>query len=141
PRVRGTRRSRPRGPSPVSRALPTHKGARWDRIGRDHAGVSRREHPMENRDRPRRPAILDEKSVEQLWGDSDPALASEAAHSTANAVIYGPRHLAEDERQAERIGAITGAEGIDEIARLWSRSPAETLPGALWRLYLLRAWL
>ncbi len=96
---------------------------------------------MEGRDRPRRPAMLDPEDADQLWGDSDPALASEAAHSTANAVVYGPSHHAEDEPQAQRIGRIIDAEGLDEIARLWSRSPAVTLPGALWRLYLLRAWL
>ncbi|HLV05052.1 hypothetical protein [uncultured Georgenia sp.] len=96
---------------------------------------------MEGRERPRRPAMLDPEDADQLWGDSDPALASEAAHSTANAVIFGPSHHAEDEPQAERISRIIDAEGLDEIARLWSRSPAVTLPGALWRLYLLRAWL
>src|SRR5690606_9906686 len=96
---------------------------------------------MGGRERPRRPAMLDPEDADQLWGDSDPALASEAAHSTANAVIFGPSHHAEDEPQAERISRIIDAEGLDEIARLWSRSPAVTLPGALWRLYLLRAWL
>lgn len=96
---------------------------------------------MEGRDRPRRPAILDPEDAELIWGDSDPALASEAAHATANAVLYGPSHLAEDESLAERVGRIIDAEGLDEIAGLWSRSPATTLPGALWRLYLLRAWL
>lgn len=96
---------------------------------------------MEGRDRPRRPAILDPEDAEQIWGDSDPALTSEAAHSTANAVVYGPAHHAEDQPLADRVGRIIDAEGLDEIARLWSRSPANTLPGALWRLYLLRAWL
>src|SRR5699024_10256577 len=28
----------------------------------------------------------------------------------------------------------------DLLAQLWSASPADTLPGALWRLYLLREW-
>jgi len=34
--------------------------------------------------------------------------------------------------------AFTDDHGIDDIAELWSRSPARTLPGALWRLYLLQ---
>lgn len=96
---------------------------------------------MEGRERPRRPAILDPRQAESLWGDSDPALASEAAHATANAVVYGPGHRADDEDLASRVGAIIVAEGLDEIAGLWYRSPATTLPGALWRLYLLRAWI
>ena len=96
---------------------------------------------MEGRNRPRRPAILDPKDAELLWGDSDPALASEAAHATADAVLYGPRHAAADRDLAARVGAIIDAEGLDEIAALWSRSPASTLPGTLWRLYLVRAWI
>lgn len=96
---------------------------------------------MDGRDRPRRPAILENKDAELIWGDSDPALASEAAHSTAAAVLVGPARLEGDDHLAERVGAIIDAEGLDEIAGLWSRSPAGTLPGALWRLYLLRAWL
>lgn len=96
---------------------------------------------MEGRNRPRRPAILDPKDAELLWGDSDPALASEAAHATADAVLYGPRHTSADGDLAARVGAIIDAEGLDEIAALWSRSPASTLPGTLWRLYLVRAWI
>ncbi|WP_413451959.1 hypothetical protein AA0Y32_13375 [Georgenia phoenicis] len=94
---------------------------------------------MDGRERPRRPAILDSKDAELIWGDSDPALASEAAHATASAVLHGPG--TDEDHLAERVGAIIDAEGLDEIAGLWSRSPATTLPGALWRLYLLRAWL
>lgn len=96
---------------------------------------------MPGRDRPRRPAILDAEAAEQIWGDADPALTFEAAHTTANAVLHGPSHLPEDDELAQRIGEIVDAEGLDDVARLWSRSPAGTLPGALWRLYLLRAWL
>ena len=38
----------------------------------------------------------------------------------------------------ERLVAFTDDHGIDDIAELWSRSPARSLPGALWRLYLLQ---
>jgi hypothetical protein len=38
----------------------------------------------------------------------------------------------------ERLVDFTDIHGIDDIAELWSRSPARTLPGALWRLYLLQ---
>ena len=30
--------------------------------------------------------------------------------------------------------------GVDTIAHVWSRSPEFTLPGALWRVYLLHEW-
>ena len=32
-------------------------------------------------------------------------------------------------------------EGLDVVAALWSDSPADSLPGALWRLYVLREWV
>lgn len=96
---------------------------------------------MNDRSRPRRPASLDDKDAELIWGDSDPALTSEAAHATANAVLLGPSRLSEDAELAGRVVAIIDAEGLDEIAALWARSPATTLPGAMWRLYLVRAWL
>ena len=31
--------------------------------------------------------------------------------------------------------------GLSTIADLWASRPARTLPGALWRLYLLREWM
>lgn len=96
---------------------------------------------MSQRNQPRRPAILGDKDAELIWGDSDPALTSEAAHATANAVLLGPGRVSEDAELAGRVGAIIDAEGLDEIAALWSRSPSTTMPGALWRLYLVRAWL
>lgn len=100
---------------------------------------------MSERNHPRRPASLHEKDAELIWGDSDPALTSEAAHGTAKAVLAGRRGSSGSESEATalagRVGEIVDAEGLDEIAALWSRSPASTLPGALWRLYLVRAWL
>ena len=39
-----------------------------------------------------------------------------------------PAHLAE-------------TEGLDTLADLWSGSPADSLAGCLWRLYLLRSWV
>ena len=31
--------------------------------------------------------------------------------------------------------------GIDTLAQLWAGRPARSLPGALWRVYVLRAWI
>ena len=31
--------------------------------------------------------------------------------------------------------------GIDTLAQLWSGRPPRSLPGALWRMYLLREWV
>jgi hypothetical protein len=38
----------------------------------------------------------------------------------------------------ERLVAFTAEHGIDDIAELWSRSPSRSLPGTLWRLYLIQ---
>ncbi|MET0887482.1 MAG: DNA-directed RNA polymerase subunit beta, partial [Mycetocola sp.] len=38
----------------------------------------------------------------------------------------------------ERLVAYTDENGIDTIAELWSRATPRSLPGALWRIYLLR---
>lgn len=38
----------------------------------------------------------------------------------------------------DRLLAFTDEHGIDTIAELWSQAPARSLPGALWRIYLLR---
>jgi hypothetical protein len=38
----------------------------------------------------------------------------------------------------DRLVSFTAEHGIDDLAELWSRSPSRSLPGALWRLYLLQ---
>jgi hypothetical protein len=85
--------------------------------------------------------MLDPRQAEELVGDVDPALLSEAAHTTASAVVHGGRMRSEEPELVARLVALVDDEGIDAIASLWSRSPAQTLPGALWRLYLLREWV
>ncbi|MFG6403610.1 DNA-directed RNA polymerase subunit beta [Microbacterium sp. P04] len=81
----------------------------------------------------RRPAEL----FDRLFSGNDPAEVSRVAHSTAHALLARVR----DDPTAdvvERLVAFTDDHGIDDIAELWSRSPARSLPGALWRLYLLQ---
>ncbi|GAA1465366.1 DNA-directed RNA polymerase subunit beta [Microbacterium thalassium] len=81
----------------------------------------------------RRPAEL----FDRLFAADDPAEVSRVAHSTAQALLSRVR-AEPDARVIERLVAFTDRHGIDDIAELWSRSPAKTLPGALWRLYLLQ---
>jgi len=71
-------------------------------------------------------------------GGQDPAQIVRAAHDTAHALIEGAR-AAKDPAVLDRIVAYTDEHGIDALAELWSRSSAGSLPGALWRIYLLRA--
>lgn len=81
----------------------------------------------------RRPAEL----FDRLFSAEDPAEVSRVAHSTAHALLARVR---EDPASGvvDRLVAFTDRHGIDDIAELWSRSPARSLPGALWRLYLLQ---
>ncbi|MFZ4842669.1 MULTISPECIES: DNA-directed RNA polymerase subunit beta [Mycetocola] len=39
----------------------------------------------------------------------------------------------------DRLVAYTDNHGIETLAELWATAPARSLPGALWRIYLLRA--
>ncbi|MCU1432547.1 MAG: hypothetical protein JWP95_1652 [Actinotalea sp.] len=90
--------------------------------------------------RPRRPAMLDPRAADELPGDVDPALRSEVAHTTANAIVHRAR-AAEDPLVVERLVRLVEAEGLDTVAGMWADSPSNTLPGALWRLYVLREWV
>jgi hypothetical protein len=85
--------------------------------------------------------MLDPAQADAIVGDVDPALLSEAAHTTASAVVRGGREGADDPDLVARLVALVDDEGLDTIATLWSQSPPDTLPGALWRLYLLREWV
>ncbi len=76
-------------------------------------------------------------TFDRRFGSTDPAEVSRAAHATASALLTRVR----DEPDADvvdRLVTFTDAHGIDTIAELWSHSPARSLPGALWRLYLLQ---
>jgi len=81
----------------------------------------------------RRPAEL----FDRLFAADDPAEVSRVAHSTAHALLSRVRADPSID-VVERLVAFTDDHGIDDIAELWSRSPARSLPGALWRLYLLQ---
>jgi hypothetical protein len=70
-------------------------------------------------------------------GGQDPAQRVDAAHATAAALVDHGR--CGDPEVAARLVALADEHGIDEMAGLWADRPAETLPGALWRMYALRA--
>jgi hypothetical protein len=93
------------------------------------------------RDRvPRRPVMPGEPAFEALAGGDDPALRAEVAHRTAALLVRGARSHT-DEQAVERIVRLADEHGLDTVADLWASAPSETLPGALWRLYLLRSWV
>src|SRR5215218_5003799 len=77
---------------------------------------------------------------EALVGGTDPALVSEAADRAATLLVRGARN-SQDAEVADRLLHLADTEGIETIAEVWSGSPADSLAGCLWRLYLLRSWV
>jgi len=71
-------------------------------------------------------------------GGEDPAQILRVAHDTAHALITRAR-ATDDPEVIDRLVAYTDAHGIDALAELWARSSARSLPGAFWRIYLMRA--
>ncbi|QHC67411.1 DNA-directed RNA polymerase subunit beta [Rathayibacter sp. VKM Ac-2759] len=74
---------------------------------------------------------------EAFQGGEDPAQISRVAHETAVALLSRVRSDP-DPVVIDRLVEYTDHNGIDALAELWARSSAASLPGALWRIYLLR---
>lgn len=90
--------------------------------------------------RPSRPGQLSEGVLGSLAGGADPQAINELAHTSAAALLDKVRH-SEDPEVVQRVVALVENVGVDEIAELWSSSQADTLPGIMWRLYMLRTWM
>jgi hypothetical protein len=84
-----------------------------------------------------RPVRRPSSAFDNIVGSHDPAEETRIAHATASALLARVR-ADESGVSADRLVAFTAEHGIDEIAELWSKAQARTLPGALWRLYLLQ---
>ncbi|WP_448062841.1 hypothetical protein [Cellulomonas hominis] len=86
--------------------------------------------------------MLDPQQADELPGGIDPALRSQVAHTSAAALVHRGRSDAPDDPAlVGRLVRLVEAEGLDVVAALWADSPPATLPGALWRLYVLREWV
>lgn len=96
-----------------------------------------------------RPARLAPEVAENLEGAADTAVSSEIAHRAAQALVGGfPGVDADvapdgtpDPITHEGVVRAVAAQGVDDVAELWADSPATTLPGTLWRLFLVREWI
>lgn len=76
----------------------------------------------------------------EIMGGEDPARLTEAADLAANLLVRGA-HGTDDPEIAERVLRLADTEGIETIAEVWSGSPADSLAGCLWRLFVLRSWV
>ena len=84
--------------------------------------------------------MLDMELADQLVGDIDPADRALIAHETAAAIV-GQARESNDPELIARLVRLVDEEGVDTVAMMWSKADAHTLPGALWRLYMLREWV
>lgn len=91
--------------------------------------------------KPRRPAQLRPEQIELIEGAGDTAASSQLAHTSAQAVVPLGNTRAEDPQVVARVKELISAEGIDVLAESWVSSPEESLPGILWRGYLLDEWI
>lgn len=86
-----------------------------------------------------RPALFGGREFEAFAGGDDPAAVLRVAHETARAIVARAR-ASGDPAVVDRLVHYTDEHGIDTLAELWARSAPHSLPGALWRMYLIRLW-
>ncbi len=84
-----------------------------------------------------RPVRRPSAAFDHFVGGNDQVEATRVAHATASALLMRAREDASGE-SAERLVGFAAEHGIDDIAELWAKADAISLPGALWRLYLLQ---
>ncbi|MFP7762091.1 DNA-directed RNA polymerase subunit beta [Marisediminicola sp. LYQ134] len=84
-----------------------------------------------------KPTQFSGSKFESMVGGDDPATVSRIAHETAGALLSRVRE-SPDPDILDRVVTFADENGIDAIAELWSHASARSLPGALWRLYLMR---
>ena len=90
--------------------------------------------------RPARPGQLDQMMADNIAGGADPTQINEMSHASA-AALSDRVHHTQDAELVERVLTLVDREGVDVIAELWSSAEPDSLPGILWRLYLLRTWM
>ncbi len=82
-----------------------------------------------------RPVKLTNQQLESFIGGQDPALMQEAAYRCAQTLLQAGQGSNQLVRQ--RVIRFTDEYGIEPLAQLWQQAPANSLPGALWRIYSL----
>lgn len=87
-----------------------------------------------------KPTQFSGSKFDEFEGGADPAQISAVAHETAAALLARVRGVS-DASIVERMIAYTDEHGIDAVAELWARASPRSLPGALWRIYLMRAFV
>ena len=84
-----------------------------------------------------KPALFGGNEFDAFAGGEDPAAVLRAAHDSARKLLTRARD-ADDPAVVDRLVTYTDEHGLDALAELWARSSPHSLPGALWRIYLVR---
>ena len=92
--------------------------------------------PERRRERPLLSANVESLAAAVTAGE--PLARLELAHGTAAALVDAGRGDAGPE--TSRLVDLAETVGLDTLSELWRDSPPDSLPGALWALYLLRTW-
>jgi hypothetical protein len=87
-------------------------------------------------DRQHRPALFAGHEFSAFEGAADPAVVTQLAHESARELLARVRRA--DATTREKAVTFADDNGIDVLAELWSKASAHSLPGALWRVYLIR---
>ncbi|WP_430591477.1 DNA-directed RNA polymerase subunit beta [Humidisolicoccus flavus] len=85
-----------------------------------------------------RPARYATEWFDQFQGGTDPVERVRLASDTAAALLSRVRADA-DPQVVERVLTLAKHDGIDTVTELWADAVPHSLPGALWRLHLIRA--
>jgi hypothetical protein len=85
-----------------------------------------------------RPVLFGEGELDRFPGAPDPAVTHRIAHETARTLLSRARGGA-DPNVVKRLTHYTDEHGIETISELWAQMSPESLPGVLWRVYLLRS--
>lgn len=88
-----------------------------------------------------RPRYTDPAAFDEEPATHDPAASAEAAHRTALLIVSAARGEESDPAVMARLHSLVSDVGLGTVAALWADRPARSLPGVLWRLYLLREWV
>lgn len=84
-----------------------------------------------------KPVVQANEKFTWVVGDADPADTFMLARDTAWALLHRVRQQP-DSQVLRSVIELAETEGIDEIAQLWAGAHSQSLPGVLWRIYLLR---
>jgi hypothetical protein len=90
--------------------------------------------------RHQRPVLAaDVERLAASYATGEPSARMELAYATAAALVSVGRETGGGD-PADKLVHLADTVGLDTLAELWQGAPPDSLPGALWALYLLRTW-